>query len=244
MALALPAQHGFADPGHGLLRRLASFVAASVQDFQNTFWILLVFEAAAADWLDPFDQVVGHGGFALDAADAGGRQPVRTHSRRPGSRSGVENSLCQSKTGQTSGLPGSVRRLRAGSVTITLVLARMSASDSESVMALPYDLDILRPSRPGMRGVGVRRAAGSSRTLSNEKKGFRSGRELREEIRESHFEDALTDEARGDGDLFGIEFHVGRNDGISGGYIEEFEKNVSAEFAILGAKEFATSPKP
>src|SRR5215469_6756128 len=64
-------------------------------------------------------------------------QPLRTHSRRPGSRTGVEKSLCQSYTGQTSGLPGSVRRLRAGSVTMALVLARMSASDSERVIALP-----------------------------------------------------------------------------------------------------------
>ena len=61
------------------------------------------------------------------------RQPSADHF----SVSGGENSLCQSYTGHTFGFPGSLRRLRAGSVTITLVLARMSASLSLSVMALP-----------------------------------------------------------------------------------------------------------
>ncbi len=70
--------------------------AAFVQDFQDAFGILLVVEAAFADGVDPLDEVVGHGGFAFDAADAGGAAAVRTHSRRPGSRSGVEKSLCQS----------------------------------------------------------------------------------------------------------------------------------------------------
>ena len=48
-----------------------------------------------------------------------------------------ENSLCQSNTGQRSGLPLSVRRLRAGSVIITRVLLRMSSSLSLRVMVLP-----------------------------------------------------------------------------------------------------------
>src|SRR5216683_3348519 len=61
------------------------------------------------------------------------RQPSADHF----SVSGGENSLCQSYTGHTSGFPGSLRRLRAGSVTMTLVLARMSASLSLSMMALP-----------------------------------------------------------------------------------------------------------
>src|SRR5258708_18447609 len=34
--------------------------------------MLLVVYAAFADWGDPFDEVFGHGGFAFDAADAGG----------------------------------------------------------------------------------------------------------------------------------------------------------------------------
>src|SRR5260370_1091672 len=61
--------------------------------------------------------------------------PWRTHSSRPGSS--AENSLCQSYTGHTSGFPGSVRLLRAGSVTITFVFARMSASLSLSVIVFP-----------------------------------------------------------------------------------------------------------
>src|SRR5258708_27174645 len=44
--------------------------------------MLLVVYAAFADWGDPFDQVFGHGGFAFDAADAGGcaalADPVET----------------------------------------------------------------------------------------------------------------------------------------------------------------------
>jgi len=44
--------------------------------------VLLVIEAAFADGSDPLDQVVGHGGFAFDAADAGGcaaiADPVET----------------------------------------------------------------------------------------------------------------------------------------------------------------------
>ena len=61
------------------------------------------------------------------------RQPSAAHS----SVSGVENSLCQSYTGQTSGFPGSLRLFLAGSVIITFVFARMSASLSLSVMAFP-----------------------------------------------------------------------------------------------------------
>ena len=79
------------------------------------------------------DDGVGQPAFALDAADAGGAcslAQLRTGSRR------VEKTLWRSKTGQTSGLPGSVRRMRAGSVTMVLSLARMSASGSESMMVL------------------------------------------------------------------------------------------------------------
>src|SRR5216683_4814807 len=46
--------------------------------------------------------------------------------------SGGENNLCQSCTGQISGLPGSVRRLRAGSVIMARDLVRMDSSDSLS----------------------------------------------------------------------------------------------------------------
>ncbi len=55
------------------------------------------------------------------------RQPVAQASR---SGSGVKI-RCRSKTGQMSGLPGSERRLRAGSVTIGLILAVISSLVSE-----------------------------------------------------------------------------------------------------------------
>src|SRR6266702_6079308 len=61
------------------------------------------------------------------------RQPCAAHS----SVSLVENSLCPSYTGQTSVFPGSLLLFLAGSVTITLVFARMSASLSLSVIAFP-----------------------------------------------------------------------------------------------------------
>ena len=56
------------------------------------------------------------------------RQPVAQASR---GASGVKI-LCRSKTGQMSGLPGSLRRLRAGSVTIGLTLAVISSGVSDS----------------------------------------------------------------------------------------------------------------
>ena len=63
-----------------------------------------------------------------------------------------------------SGLPGSLRRLRAGSVTIGRILARMTSGGSASSMSLPYDLDILRPSVPGTLGISVSFASGSGKT--------------------------------------------------------------------------------
>jgi hypothetical protein len=73
--------------------------------------------------------------------------------------------------------------------------------------------------------------------------GLQVGRDFFEEIGEAHFEDALTDEGGGDGDLFGVEFDVGRDDGIGGGHFEEFEKNVAAEFAIFGSEKFGIDPE-
>src|ERR1019366_51790 len=72
--------------------------------------------------------------------------------------------LCKSPTGQTSGFPGSLRRMRAGSVTMVFNLARNDASGSLSRMVLPYDFDILRPSVPGSLAAGVRSGLGSEKT--------------------------------------------------------------------------------
>src|ERR1019366_3058435 len=63
--------------------------------------------------------------------------------------SAVLKILCRSPTGQRSGLPGSVRRMRAGSVTIVFSFWRKEASGSLNRMVLPYDFDILRPSEIG-----------------------------------------------------------------------------------------------
>ena len=88
------------------------------------------------------------------------RQPVAQASR---AGAGVKI-LCRSKTGQTSGLPGSLRRLRAGSVTMGLTLAAIASGVSDRKMALPSDFDILRPSVPGTLGISVSFAPGSGKT--------------------------------------------------------------------------------
>src|SRR5258707_10964066 len=74
------------------------------------------------------------------------------------------NILCRSPTGHTSGFPGSERRTRAGSVTIVLSFCRTTGSGSVSIIVLPYDFDILRPSVPGSLGTGVSRDCGSGQT--------------------------------------------------------------------------------
>src|SRR6266850_234720 len=91
------------------------------------------------------------------------RQPLATNCR---STSGVKI-LCRSKTGQISGLPGSERRLRAGSVIIGRTLARIVSGESASSMSLPYDFDILRPSVPGTLGISVSFTSGSGNTSPN-----------------------------------------------------------------------------
>ena len=65
-------EDGVADALHRELGVFVSFGRAFVQDLESFLWILLVVEATGADGLDPLDEVVGHGGFTLDAADAGG----------------------------------------------------------------------------------------------------------------------------------------------------------------------------
>src|SRR3954471_1970500 len=76
----------------------------------------------------------------------------------------LEKILCRSPTGHLSGSPGSVRRTRAGSVTMVFSLARMLSGRSLSWMVLLYDFDILRPSVPGSLGDDVSRFCGSGKT--------------------------------------------------------------------------------
>ena len=61
------------------------------------------------------------------------RQPCAAHS----CVSRGEKALCRSKTGQISGLPGSMRRLRAGSVTIGRIFSRTTSGGSLSSTTLP-----------------------------------------------------------------------------------------------------------
>ena len=66
--------------------RLRARFRASVDNFQHALGMLLVLDAALADWRDPLDQIIGHGRFALDAADARGaaalRRPLQRLRRR------------------------------------------------------------------------------------------------------------------------------------------------------------------
>src|SRR5262249_55559718 len=85
------------------------------------------------------------------------RQPAAAHSWVATG----EHALCRSQTGHLSGSPGSLRRTRAGSVTIGFSFWRTTSGGSFRKIALLYDFDILRPSVPGTRGVGVSRVLGS-----------------------------------------------------------------------------------
>ena len=63
-----------------------------------------------------------------------------------------------------SGLPGSFRRIRLGSVNMVMTSARISSAGALSGMVLPYDFDIFRPSSPGTFGVAVKSGCGSGKT--------------------------------------------------------------------------------
>src|SRR5438093_447228 len=92
------------------------------------------------------------------------RHPVAHASR---SAAGVKI-LCRSNTGQMSGLPGSVRRWRAGSVTIGRTLRVIVGPSSARPSELVYDFDIFRPSVPGTFGISVSFTSGSGNTSRNE----------------------------------------------------------------------------
>jgi hypothetical protein len=64
----------------------------------------------------------------------------------------------------TSGVPGSVRRTRAGSVTAGRSFAQIDSGGSSRPIVFPMDFDIFAcPSSPMMRRVGVRSACGSGK---------------------------------------------------------------------------------
>ena len=62
----------------------------------------------------------------------------------------------------------------------------------------------------GDAGGGGEERLGFFKDAVEGEEGLQIGRDSFEEIGEAHFEDALPDQARGDGDLFGVEFDVGR----------------------------------
>src|SRR6266852_2066737 len=85
-ALLVPAEDGFAHAGHGLLRDAPGLLRTLVDHFEHALRILLVLHAPLADRRNPLNQVVRHGRFALDAADARGaaafRRPLQRLRRR------------------------------------------------------------------------------------------------------------------------------------------------------------------
>ena len=142
---------------------LAGASRAGLQDIPRQPGILFIFLAPRSCMgARMLNQRIRHPAFAFDAADS-----RASGNLRPPWPSFVCRSLkilCRSPTGQTSGLPGSVRRTRAGSVTMVFSFCRTTGSGSVSRMVLPYDFDILRPSVPGSLGAGVSKGCGSGKT--------------------------------------------------------------------------------
>src|SRR6266404_9717639 len=85
-AFLFPAEDGFADSRHCLHCFYAGAFLALVDQLQDAARILLVLDAALADGRDPFDQIVSHGRFALNAANSRAtatlRRPLQRLRRR------------------------------------------------------------------------------------------------------------------------------------------------------------------
>ena len=152
--------HRLADFVHGGPGHLAGAGRACLKNIPGQAWIVLIFLAPLLHGIE-------------DLTSASAAQPLHSMQPMPAERQPsstftiVSRSLkilCRSPTGQTSGLPGSVRRTRAGSVTMVFSFCRTTGSGSVSRMVLPYDFDILRPSVPGSFGAGVSSGCGSGKT--------------------------------------------------------------------------------
>src|SRR5579862_2839839 len=152
--------HSFAHLVHGGVGYLASFAGSCLQNIPCQSGIVLVFFSPILHGIQHTHQCIRHPAFAFNAADSAVLQPSHTLTMVGWSL----KILCKSPTGQMSGLPGSVRRTRAGSVTMVLSFCRTTGSGSVSRMVLPYDFDILRPSVPGSLAAGVSSGCGSGKT--------------------------------------------------------------------------------
>ncbi len=65
-------EYGVAHALHGSLGGLARLVRSGIEDIPNLLRMCFKFFAACLNWLDPFDEVIGHLVFAFHATDAGG----------------------------------------------------------------------------------------------------------------------------------------------------------------------------
>ena len=83
-------------------------------------------------------------------------------------RSASEKNLCSVKMLHFSGVPGSVRLTRAGSVAAVRSLSQTAASGSASAMVLPTLFDIfVCPSSPRIFGVVENSGSGSANVSPN-----------------------------------------------------------------------------
>src|SRR6266851_5992433 len=86
LALLFPAEDGFAYSCHRFYRFDAGALRAGVDQLEHALLVVCPSNAALADGRYPFDQIVRHGRFALDAADARGaaalRRPLQRLRRR------------------------------------------------------------------------------------------------------------------------------------------------------------------
>jgi len=230
-------EDGVADALHGLLGRLTRSGAAGVEDFEDLFGVLLVVEAAGADWLDPLDEVIGHGGFALDTADAGSGATLTDPFEAAGIafRSGeefvpVEDGADVGIAGVGAAFAGGVGDHHFGFLADVVVgfgegdgvaigfghFAAVEAGDARS--GGEEDLGFLENAR-----VGEERFDGEGN--------------LFEEIGDAHFQDALAEIGGGDGFLFRGQFVPFRKGGFARGDIKHLGERATKGFAILGREQ-------
>jgi len=122
------------------------------QEYPKQAGIVLVFFPALLHGIKNANQGIGSPALALDAPDTGGTEPVSTLAIVARSL----KILCRSPTGQTSGLPGSVRAHAGRIGHHGLELLPDTGSGSVSRMVLPYDFGHLAPVGSGSLAAGVK----------------------------------------------------------------------------------------
>src|ERR1700757_2961349 len=229
-----PMEYDAPDAFHGFLGFNLGLRRPVMQNFEDALGILLVVEATCADGLNPFDEVVGHGGFAFDAANGSGAAALGG----PGQRCGWGEEFVPVVDGAEVGiagvgatLPGGVRDHDFG------LSANVGVGFGESdgvVVGLGHFAAV----EAGYAGSGSEEEVGLCEDARGGKKQLETRRKVFEEIGEAHFENALADVGGSDGLLFSAEFLIFGEDGVLRGKIEKLEEHVAAKFAILRSENF------